>query len=81
MENGVLKHICVWILLLLLFILFLYGVHQFFFSRMEFRVKKKISLSELEFKHTLPFYKVDSRWMVNLEVSNGETIKPDCLFG
>ena len=46
MDNGALKHICLWMILLLLFFLLLYGVYQFFSSRMEIRVEKKTSLVE-----------------------------------
>ena len=44
MDNGVLKYICLWMVLLLLFFLLLYGVHQFFFSRMESRITTMFSL-------------------------------------
>ena len=51
MDNVALKHICLWIVLLLLFFLLLYGVHQFFFSRMESRTTKKTSLFEPAMKN------------------------------
>ena len=51
MDNGALKHICLWIVLLFLFFLLLYGVHQFFFSRMESRATNKISLIEPAMKN------------------------------
>ena len=64
MDNGVLKYICLWMVLLLLFFLLLYGVHQFFFSRMESRITKKTSLFEPAMKNTSvkkvdesPYYK------------------------
>jgi ABC-type multidrug transport system fused ATPase/permease subunit len=43
MGNVALKHICLWMFLLLLFFLLLYGVHLFFFSRAESRLEQKIS--------------------------------------
>ncbi len=64
MDNGVLKYICLWMVLLLLFFLLLYGVHQFFFSRMESRITKETSLFEPAMKNTSvkkvdesPYYK------------------------
>jgi len=51
-DNGALKYICLWMVLLLLFFLLLYGVHQFFFSRMESRTTKKTSLTEHAIKNT-----------------------------
>jgi hypothetical protein len=41
MGNVALKHICLWMFLLLLFFLLLYGVHLFFFSRAESRIEQK----------------------------------------
>ena len=52
MDNGALKYICLWIFLLLLFFLLLYGVHQFFFSRMGSLATNKISLTEHAIKNT-----------------------------
>jgi len=52
MDNRALKHICLWIVLLLLFILLLYGVHQFFFPRMRSRAINKIPLIEPAMKNT-----------------------------
>jgi len=51
MDNGVVKHICLWIVLLLLFFLLLYGVHHFFFSRVDSRVKKRLSFIEPAMKN------------------------------
>ncbi len=51
MDNGALKHICLWIVLLFLFILLLYGVHQFFSVRMRSRAINKISLIEPAMKN------------------------------
>ena len=51
MNNGALKHICLWMILLVLFFLLLGGVYLFFSSRMEIRVEKKTSLVELAKKN------------------------------
>jgi len=55
MNNGALKHICLWMFLLLLFFLVLYGVHLFFFSRAEFRIEQKRSATKPAMQnYTLP---------------------------
>ena len=53
MDNGVVKHICLWIVLLILFFLLLYGVYQFFFSKVDSRVKKRLSLIEPAMKNAI----------------------------
>jgi len=55
MDNGALKHICLWMFLLLLFFLVLYGVHLFFFSRTESRIEQKRSATKPAIQNnTLP---------------------------
>jgi len=46
MDTGALKHICIWIVLISLFLLLLYGVHLFSFSSMEPPVQKEKSSVE-----------------------------------
>jgi hypothetical protein len=55
MGNVALKHICLWMFLLLLFFLILYGVHLFFFARAESRIEQMRSeATGIMENHVLP---------------------------
>jgi hypothetical protein len=66
MANVALKHICLWMFLLLLFFLILYGVHLFFFSRAESRIEQKISGTKVTMENHI--------LSINTSVTMGEPI-------
>jgi hypothetical protein len=55
MANVALKHICLWMFLLLLFFLILYGVHLFFFARSGSRIEQKISDVPVTMQNHIPW--------------------------